>query len=91
VETPVRGRIIDPSQGSHFFQNMSSLKRSYFTLSFSENENMDLTLLESRTESEEGKHLIHAVLKEPACIRIDGRRGEGTISIPVSGNNNEKG
>ena len=91
VETPVRGRIIDPSQGSHFFQNMSSLKRSYFTLTFSENENMDLTLLESRTESEEGKHLIHAVLKEPACIRIDGRRGEGTISIPSSQKSNEKG
>ncbi|MEA3558144.1 MAG: PEP/pyruvate-binding domain-containing protein [Candidatus Thermoplasmatota archaeon] len=81
VETPMSGRIIDPSQGSHFFQNLSSLKRSYFTISPKETELIDREHIDRAGIAERTVHLTHVEFRSPMISRIDGTRGEGTISI----------
>ncbi len=81
VETPVGGRMIDPSQGSHFFQNLSSLRRSYFTLSVAESEDMNRDLIKNSGKLLEGRFLTHVELDRPLKTRIDGKHGKGTISI----------
>ncbi len=79
VETPVEGRIIDPSQGSHFFQNMSSLKIGYFTIKPRFAEDFDWAWLKSLPPAGEDGDVRHVRASEPVQVRIDGRTGRGAI------------
>ncbi|MFO8051115.1 MAG: PEP/pyruvate-binding domain-containing protein [Thermoplasmatota archaeon] len=85
VETPVSGRMIDPSQGSHFFQNMSSLKRCYFTVPPSEADRIPWDTLAGLGKVDRRGHLTHIGMDQPLTIRIDGKSGEGTISARKPG------
>jgi hypothetical protein len=79
VETPVEGRIIDPSQGSHFFQNMSSLKIGYFTIKPRFAEDFDWAWLRALPAVAEDGEVRHVRAPEPVQTRIDGRTGRGAI------------
>lgn len=74
---------IDPSQGSHFFQNLTSLGVGYFTLrpyagdgSFAEDL---LNHLPAVYESESGIRHIH--FDQSLTIRMDGRKGIGRVLL----------
>ena len=70
---------VEPSQGTHFFQNMTSAGIGYFNALASEGGRIDWEWLESLPAVSESPWLHHVRLEEPLDIRIDGRRGVGVI------------
>lgn len=82
VETPVEQRIITPSEGSHFFQNLSSLRIGYFTIqSNTTDDYFNYEKLDSYPTIEETDLLRHIHLIKPLEIRIDGRSRQGIIIL----------
>lgn len=84
IETPVEERIIDPSQGSHFFHNMIAANTSYFTITPTNKGTIDWEYLDNIEAVEETENMRHIQLHAPAEIRIDGNNGEGVILKPHS-------
>ena len=73
----------DPSFGSHFFQNVTSLQIGYFTISKRNHEkNVDWNWLAQETVNEETNHLRWIKLDHPLFVRIDGSNGEGFVLKP---------
>lgn len=80
VELEMPGRRIDPSQGTHFFHNITSLRIGYFTLDPDRpDQEFDLAWLESLPPVEEDGPLRHVELPEPCEAWIDGRSGRGVV------------
>ncbi len=79
VETPVESRMIDPSEGSHFFQNLTSLRIGYFTLKSNSVPHIDWKWLDSLKVVEETEDIMHIRSEIPFEIRIDGRTRHGVI------------
>ena len=79
VETPAEMRMIDPSEGSHFFQNLTSLRIGYFTIKSNAIPDIDLEWLNSLQVVEETGEIMHLRSDEPLEVRIDGRTRRGVI------------
>lgn len=87
VEVALPNMNVDPSQGSHFFQNMTSLGIGYFTIPLDPNVGtVDWDWLNSQPGSWESPHLRLLSFAEPLEIRIDGRTGQGVILKRAVGN-----
>ncbi|MEW6745814.1 MAG: PEP/pyruvate-binding domain-containing protein [Planctomycetota bacterium] len=83
VETGLADIRVDPSQGSHFFQNLMSFGIGYLTLDRLDKENvLDLDWLESQEAAQETEHLRHLRFSQPLMIALDGRRGAGVVMKP---------
>jgi CheY-like chemotaxis protein len=83
VEAAQPNMNVDPSQGSHFFQNMTSLRIGYFTVPLGrEHGFIDWPWLEALPAAFESEHLRHVRLGESLAVVIDGRRGQGVILKP---------
>jgi len=87
VELPVGDRMIDPSQGSHFFQNLSSLKAFYFTLGPDEARAIDWDWLHKQDVIEKGRFFIHCRTQSPITIMVNGREGIGIIRKGIDDEN----
>ena len=73
----------EPSFGSHFFQNVTSLRIGYFTLQhIDKGGDLDLDWLKSQPVKQATKFIRWIQLEEPLHIRIDGSTGEGIILKP---------
>jgi hypothetical protein len=73
----------EPSFGSHFFQNVTSLRIGYFTLQqIDKGGDLDLDWLKSQPVKQATKLIRWIQLEEPLHIRIDGSTGEGIILKP---------
>ncbi len=80
VEAKLPGVNVDPSQGSHFFQNLSSFHVAYFTVRHGTEEGgIDWVWLSRQEVVEETRFLRHVRLREPLEVRVDGRTGRGVI------------
>ncbi len=79
IETPVEERIIDPSQGSHFFHNMISANTGYMTIGNDDTSDMDWEWLDAQPAAGESQNLKHIRLSRPLEVRLDGKRGRGVI------------
>ncbi len=77
-ETEQPGRHIDPSQGTHFFQNLTSLGVGYFTIEhgkgFFRND-----ILDKLVAVEETEYLRHVRLEKPLRILMDGMKQIGAV------------
>ncbi len=69
----------DPSQGSHFFQNITSLGIFYFTVRENSEDYFNFDLLNSIEAVNETEFIRHVRLDKPLNIKIDGRRSIGVI------------
>ena len=69
----------DPSQGSHFFHNITSLGISYLTVSGGGQDFLDWDWLRSLPAEEETKYLKHARLLSGLNIKIDGGSSRAVI------------
>jgi hypothetical protein len=69
----------DPSQGSHFFHNLSSLGICYFTVRHSGPHGVDWTWLDAQPDAVETEYLRHVHLATPLRVEVDGRSGRGVI------------
>ena len=74
VELELPGLAIDPSQGTHFFHNLTSLRIGYFSLDLTQPGHLvDFRLLESLPAQSESELVRHVILPEPIEVYIDGR------------------
>jgi CheY-like chemotaxis protein len=79
VETTIEGLKADPSQGSHFFHNITSLGISYLNTSEGGEDFIDWKWLQSLPAKNETHHLKHVILKKPLTIKIDGKQSRAVI------------
>jgi len=92
VEAALPSMNVDPSQGSHFFQNMTSLRIGYFTVPLErEHGFIDLAWLESFPAAFESEHVRHVRLDEPLTVIIDGRTSRGVILKPGADDRGKNG
>ncbi len=83
VETALEGFSVDPSQGTHFFQNLTSLRVGYFTVNpNSANCFYDESFLLNQSTQYEDDFIKHVELKSPSIIKIDGKKGIGLVHYP---------
>ena len=74
---------IDPSFGSHFFQNITSLHIGYITID--PNKSMDFLddkWLQEQTKNTKGKFVDHFSFSQPLLTYLDGLTGKGMIHKP---------
>lgn len=84
VELGMKEYPIDPSFGSHFFQNVTSMRIGYFTIDHKVKKDfIDLDWLNSQTIREETKFTRWIQLKESVTVNIEGQSGKGTMLKPA--------
>ena len=83
VETALPGFRIEPSQGTHFFQNLTSFGTGYFTVDPAVgNGFIDTAYLDSLPAVEETEFLRVVEFPEPLTIAINGRKSKGVVMKP---------
>jgi hypothetical protein len=83
VESGLANYRIDPSQGTHFFQNLTSFRVGYLTVNPYINDGFyDLDFLGAQEAHYENKYLRHIRFQCPLRILIDGRNNLGVIFKP---------
>jgi len=83
VELPFGDREVEPSQGSHFFHELTSMRIGYLTLSREEAEAFDRDWLLIQPIRNRTRHLVHIRMERPLSVILDGRRRQGTILKPA--------
>jgi hypothetical protein len=79
VEATLSSMNVDPSQGSHFFHNLSSFQVSYFTVRHDGALGIDWSWLEAQPTVRETPLVRHVRLADPLTVRVDGRTARGVI------------
>ena len=83
IETGLRGFQVEPSQGTHFFQNMTSLGCMYLTINPDHRSGrLELEKLKQLDIYDETEHFIHARSSENLTIKVNGFKGEGVVLLP---------
>ena len=83
VEAGLENFQVDPSQGTHFFQNLTSLGVGYLTIdAFRGNGKYDCSLFEGLEVVQETDYVAHVRLNEPLTIKIDGMKKEAVVLMP---------
>jgi len=77
LERDLADITVEPSQGTHFFQNMTSYGIGYFHVHARDGGFLDDAWLEERPACQETTWLRHVRLEEPIEVLIDGERREG--------------
>jgi hypothetical protein len=82
IETGFKGFQVEPSQGTHFFQNMTSLGCIYMTVNpIYKSGRLDLTRFSELPIFDESAHFIHARSEKPITIKVNGFKGEGVLCL----------
>ena len=81
VEVALKNYNIDPSQGTHFFQNLTSFGVGYFTVDTNvENGGfVNKEMLDAMPAVEETKYVRHVRFEHPLRILMDGKKQEGAV------------
>jgi hypothetical protein len=83
VESGLSSYRIDPSQGTHFFQNLTSFGVVYFTINpFLNDGNFDTDFLNMQTAIYESDYIRHVRFEKPMVIKVDGRKNMGVVLKP---------
>ncbi|MFI5237669.1 MAG: PEP/pyruvate-binding domain-containing protein, partial [Ignavibacteriales bacterium] len=78
VESGFKDFEVEPSQGSHFFQNITSFRVGYFTVDANEKIGfIDWDWLNSQNVVEELEFTKHLQFKKPASVKINGHKNMG--------------
>ncbi|NWF91217.1 MAG: histidine kinase [Ignavibacteriaceae bacterium] len=86
VETDLGDVPVTPSEGTHFFHNMTALGVGYFQVHRREAQGfLDFEWLSRQVATSEGAFLRHLSLEKPLEIWIDGRSRRGLILKGASG------
>lgn len=83
VEATLPNMLVEPSQGAHFFHNISSFQVSYFTVSHRAQPGIDWPWLDGQAAEGQTEHVRHVRLAEPLLVKVDGRTGRGVIRRPA--------
>lgn len=83
VECGLENYRIDPSQGTHFFQNLTSFGVGYFTINpFKGDGWFDEDFLNAQPAVEETEYLRHVCFDNPIVIKMDGKKSLGVVMKP---------
>lgn len=83
VEAGLKNYRIDPSQGTHFFQNLTSFGVGYFTVNTYMGEGIwRKEVLDAMPAVEETQYVRHVRFPQPLRIMMDGMRQEGVVLMP---------
>jgi len=83
IEAGFKDFRVTPSQGSHFFQNLTAFQVGYFTVNPDAGEGfVDWTWLSSQTAAEEDGCVRHLHFKEPLLVIMNGKTSRGMIFKP---------
>lgn len=83
VEAPAKDLPMEPSQGTHFFHNMTSAGIGYFSLDRSnEREFVRWELLNALPGNEIAPGIRHVRTARPLSVRMDGQSQQGVILLP---------
>ncbi len=85
VEVALKNYRVDPSQGTHFFQNLTSFGVGYFTIDTNQSADQGgmvrKDLLDAMPAVEETQYVRHVRFKRPLRILMDGTKQEGAITM----------
>lgn len=91
VESSLSNYRIEPSQGTHFFQNLTSFGVGYFTINPSSNDGFyDVDYLDSLPAEYDSQFVRIVRFASPLTIGINGRRGHGVVVRPAGDAHGEK-
>lgn len=83
VEAGLANYRIDPSQGTHFFHNVTSFGVGYFTVNtYREDGIYQKELLDAMPAVEETQFVRHVRFSRPLKIMMDGMKQEGVVLLP---------
>ncbi len=83
IETGFKDFKVVPSQGTHFFQNITSFMVGYFTVNSYTNEGfVDWEWLAKQPAVEEKKYTRHLHFNQPIIARMNGHKNRGVILKP---------
>ncbi len=83
VESGFKDFSVTPSQGSHFFQNITSFRIGYFTVNQMNNlGSIDWNWLACQRAAEAMEYTRHLQLIEPLTVKINGHKNKGVILKP---------
>lgn len=85
VESGLENYRIDPSQGTHFFQNLTSFRVGYMTINpFIKDGFYNLEILRTQQEIYSDDLIRHVRFNKALTIKIDGKSNRGIIMETVS-------
>ena len=83
VEAGLTNYRVDPSQGTHFFQNLTSFGVGYFTINAYMNDGIyKQEYLNELPVVEETKFLRHVRFENPIVVKMDGKKKVGVVLMP---------
>ena len=84
VEVALKNYRVDPSQGTHFFQNLTSFGVGYFTVdtNCADGGLFRKDLLDLMPAVEETRYVRHVRFSSPLRIMMDGKKQEGVVLVP---------
>ena len=86
VEAGLPNYRVDPSQGTHFFQNLTSFGVGYFTVNTYKNDGIfQKELLDAMPAVDETQYVRHVRFSSPLKIMMDGMKQEGVVLLPSDG------
>ena len=86
VEEGLKNYHVDPSQGTHFFQNLTSFGVGYFTINTYTGDGLfQKEVLDSMPAVEETPHVRHVHFDKPLKIMMDGKKQKGVVLLPDAG------
>uniref|UniRef100_UPI004028FBB1 PEP/pyruvate-binding domain-containing protein n=1 Tax=Prevotella sp. TaxID=59823 RepID=UPI004028FBB1 len=85
VEVALKNYRVDPSQGTHFFQNLTSFGVGYFTIDTNQSAGQGgmvrKDILDAMPAVEETQYVRHVRFNRPLRILMDGTKQEGAITM----------
>jgi hypothetical protein len=83
VESGLSNYRVDPSQGTHFFQNLTSFGAAYFTINpFLQDGTYDTEYLNAQPAEYESEFIRHVHFDKPIIMKVDGRKNKGVVMKP---------
>jgi len=79
LETSIESIKADPSQGSHFFQNITSLGISYITVSDKGDDFIDYEFFRCQACENTTSYLKHIKFEKPIKILVDGKTSQAVL------------
>ena len=83
VEAGLTNYRVDPSQGTHFFQNLTSFGVGYFTINAFMNDGIyNLDFLNEQPALHETAYIRHVRFEQPIVVKMDGKKKLGVVMKP---------